>query len=183
MSFKKSMGMLGSLCVMAALGGVANVAVAADAPAVTSATAQKLALLDGKLAFTLQGFEKRDMPGGAPGTLYFNKDQKRAIIVGEEPVPAVVRGAADDDFLRGLTSIKEKQQAASPDYKVVSEKTESVKGLKVHHIEATDVMGENKVLQATLLAAGNKKLTVIQVISNPKDPAGHAAAVNNILGK
>ena len=44
-------------------------------------------------------------------------------------------------------------------------------------------MDGNNVAQATLLAVANKKTTVIQVISNVKDPAGHAAAVNNILGK
>ncbi len=93
MIFKKSVRVLGSLCVMAALGGVASVAVAADAPAATAVAPQKLALLDGKLAFTLQGYEKRAVPGGAPGTMYYNKDQKRVIIVGEEPVPAVVSGA------------------------------------------------------------------------------------------
>lgn len=184
MILKKSMGMLGSLCVVAALSGAASVAVAADAPAASTAVAaQKLALLGGKLSFTLQGYEKREVPGAGPGTMYYNKDQKRVIIIGEEPIPMIARGVTDADFLNGLKPIKEKQQAASPDYKVVSEKTETVKGLKVHHIEATDNMDGNNVAQATLLAVGNKKTTVIQVISNVKDPAGHAAAVNNILGK
>lgn len=183
MIFKKSMGMLGSLCVVAALSGAANVALAADAPAASAAATQNLTLLDGRLAFKLQGFEKREVPGGGPGTMYYNKDQKRVMIVGEDPIPLIAQGGTDDDFLEGGKTIKDQQKASSPEYKVVSEKTENVRGLKVHHIEATSKMGENNVLQATLLAAGNKKFTVIQVISNPKDPAGHAAAVNNILGK
>ncbi|QEI04668.1 hypothetical protein FXN63_01545 [Pigmentiphaga aceris] len=184
MIFKKSMNVLGSLCVVAALAGAANVAIAADAPAASAAAAQNLALLGGKLSFKLQGFEKREVPGGGPGTMYYNKDQKRVIMVGEDPLPLIARGGTDDDRLNGMKkTVREKQQAASPDYKIVSEKTETVKGLKVHRIEATDNMDGSNVLQATLLAVDNTKLTVIQVISNPKDPAGHAAAVNNILGK
>jgi hypothetical protein len=184
--FKKSLGLVSSLCVVAAFSGAANMAVAAapEKPAATAAAGkQSLALLDGKLSFTLQGFAPTSVPGGGPGTMYVNKEAKRVIIVGEEPMPALVRGASDQTFLDGMKSIKDKQKAASPEYKVTSEKTENVKGLQVHHIEATDVMDGNPVLQATLLAAGNKKFTVIQVISGAKDPAGHAAAVDNILGK
>jgi hypothetical protein len=83
----------------------------------------------------------------------------------------------------GLKSIKDQQKQASPSYKVVSEKTENVKGLKVYHIEATSNMDGTDVFQATLIAVANKKFTIIQVISNQKDKPGHIAAVNNILGK
>jgi hypothetical protein len=177
---------MGSLCVVAALSGAVNGAVAATPAkpaAATAAGTQSLSLLGGKLPFTLQGFEASPVPGGAPGKMYVNKEAKRVIIVGEEPTPALARGASDQDLLDGMKVIKDKQKAASPTYKVVSEKTESVKGLNVHHIEATDVMDGNPVLQATLLATANKTFTVIQVISSQRDAAGHAAAVNNILGK
>jgi hypothetical protein len=186
MIFKKSLGMLGSVCVVAALSGGASMAVAADAPAKPAAAVvadQKLSLLDGKLPFTLKGFEERPVPGGAPGKMYFSAAEKRVLIVGEEPIPLIARGGTEDDFLEGGKTIKDQQKASSPDYKVTSEKTENVNGLKVHHIEATSVMGGNKVLQATLLSAANKKFAVIQVISNWRDTTGHAKAVNDILGK
>lgn len=191
---KKSMGLVGSLCMIAALGGTAMTAVAAPpgkpaasapapAPAPAAAGTAKLALLDGKLPFTLSGFEPRPMPGGGPGTMFFSGDDKRIIVVGEDPIPAAAGAVSDKEFFEGMKTIKDRQQATSPDYKVVSEKTERVKGLNVHHIEATDNMGGNPVLQATLLATANKKFTVIQVISGADDAAGHADAVNNILGK
>lgn len=183
---KRSVGLVGSLCVVAAMSGAVNMAVAATPakPAAAAATgAQAASLLDGKLAFALQGFEVNSVPGAGPGKMYVNKEAKRVIIIGEEPTPALARGASDQDLLDGMKVIKDKQKAASPTYKVTSETTESVKGLSVHHIEATDVMDGNPVLQATLLAVANKKFAVIQVISSQRDPAGHAAAVNSILGK
>jgi hypothetical protein len=194
---KQSLGFVSSLCMVAALSGAAVTAVAAPpakpaAPAATQAQGQgqapaagsaKLALLDGKLPFTLKDYEPRPMPGGGPGTMFFSGDDKRIIVVGEDPFPEPAKNFSDKDFLENMKGIKERQQANSPDYKVVSEKTERVKGLNVHHIEATDSMGGNPVLQATLLAAANKKFTVIQVISGADDAAGHAAAVSNILGK
>lgn len=186
---KQSLGLVGSLCMIAALGGTAVTAVAAppDKPAASAAApaagTAKLALLDGKLPFTLKGYDPRPMPGGGPGTMFFSDDGKRIIVVGEDPFPAAAGGVSDKEFFDGMKSIKDRQQANSPDYKVVSEKTERVKGLNVHHIEASDNMDGNSVLQATLLAAANKKFTVIQVISGADDAAGHAEAVNNILGK
>ena len=186
MSTKQSLKLVGSLCLVAALSATATLATAATPTkpaAAAAAGTQTLALLDGKLPLTLQGFEPRPVPGGGPGTMYYKKDVKRVVIVGEEPVPALARGGSEQDVLDGMKAIKAKQQAASPTYKVASEKTESVNGLKVHHIEATDNMGGNDVLQATLLATANKKFVVIQVISGAKDPAGHAAAVNKILAK
>jgi len=183
MTLKKSFTMMGALCLITALSGTAMMASAADVKTTAAASAQKITLLGGKLAFTLQGYESQPAPGGAPGTLYVNRQQKRVMIVGEEAVPAVARGASDTDFLNGMKAIKDKQKQASPSYTVLSEKTEKVNGLDVYHIEATDSMGGKNVQQATLLAVANKKFTVIQVISGSKDKAGHEKAVNNILGK
>jgi hypothetical protein len=169
----------------AALGCTVNVASAAEAQptAKTATTTESISLLDGKQQFKLQGYEGQPVPGGAPGTMYVNKQEKRVLIIGEEEIPLAARGASEDDFLTGLKSIKDQQKQSSPSYKVVSEKTENVKGLKVHHIEATNKMDGTDVYQATLIAVANKKFTIIQVISNQKDKPGHVAAVNNILGK
>ncbi|WP_233473486.1 hypothetical protein [Phytobacter diazotrophicus] len=148
-----------------------------------AATTETISLLDGKQEFQLQGYEVQPVPGGAPGKMYVNKQAKRVLIIGEEDIPLAARAASEDDFLTGLKSIKDQQKQASPSYKVVSEKTENVKGQKVYHIEATSNMDGTDVFQATLIAVANKKFTIIQVISNQKDKPGHIAAVNNILGK
>jgi len=182
---RQSLNIMGALCLTAALGSAPMIASAAEtttAPAAAAQT-QTLSLLDGKQTFKLQGYEKQPVPGGGPGTMYVNKPEKRVLIIGEEEIPAVARGASDADFLNGMKSIKDKQKQASPSYKVISEKTENANGLPVYHIEATDKMGGNDVQQATLLAVADKKFTVIQVVSNHKDKAGHLKAVNNILGK
>lgn len=185
MKFTKSMTLAGSLCMAVALSSAANIAVAAEAKTTTAdaAASEKVSLLGDHLAFNLQGYEVQPVPGGGPGKMYVNKAQKRVMLIGEDDIPVAGRGATDADFINGMKSIKDKQKQASPDYKVLSEKTENVKGLEVYHIEATDKMDGNNVQQATLLSAADNKFTVIQVISNAKDKTGHAAAVNNILAK
>lgn len=185
MKLKKLSTLSAALFFTAALGCTANIASAAEAQptAKNAAAAQTLSLLDGKQTFTLQGYESQPVPGGAPGTMYVNKQEKRVLIIGEEEIPLAARAASEDDFFTGLKSIKDQQKQSSPSYKVVSEKTENVKGLKVYHVEATSNMDGTDVYQATLIAVANKKFTIIQVISNQKDKPGHVAAVNNILGK
>ncbi len=185
MKLRKSLNLMVSLCLMTTLGGVTSLATAAEvkAPAATAGTTQTVTLLNGKLVFNLTGYEVQPVPGGGPGKMYVSKQEKRVLLIGEDDIPLVARAGSDADFLEGMKAIKDKQKQASPSYTVTSEKIENVKGLEVDHIEASDKMDGNDVLQATLLAAGEKKFTVIQVISGAKDKAGHAAAVNNILGK
>ncbi|NKG30292.1 hypothetical protein HHI26_01445 [Erwinia sp. JH02] len=185
MKLSKSMTLAGSLCMAMALSSAANMAVAAEAkaPVANAAAAEKVSLLGGHLAFNLKGYEMQPVPGGGPGNMYVSKAEKRVLLIGEDAIPVVARGATDADFIDGMKSIKDKQKQASPDYTVISEKTEKVKGLEVYHIEATDKMDGKDVQQATLLSAADNKFTVIQVISGSKDKVGHAAAVNNILAK
>lgn len=168
-----------------AMGCTLNVATAAPTAATDKAAAsnQTVSLLDGKQVFKLQGYQPQPVPGGAPGTMYHSKAEKRVLIVNEDEKPLIARAASDADFLEGMKSIKDKQKESSPSYTVLSEKTEHVKGLDVYHVEATSNMGGNDVQQATLIAVAGKKFSVIQVISNHRDKAGHIAAVNNILGK
>lgn len=186
MKLKKPLSLVRALCLATAVCGTTGVAVAAstnDAAVTAPAAKQTLTLLGGPLTFTLDGYVASAVPGGAPGTMYYSKAEKRVMIVGEDDIPLVGRGGTDDDVLDGLKGIKDQQKKASPDYKVISENTENVNGLKVHHIEATDNMDGNDVQQATLLATANNKIVVIQVISGSRDKAGHLAAVNNILRK
>jgi len=180
---RKSLNIVGAICLATAIGGTSLMASAAETAPASATQTETLALLDGNQTFKLQGYVKQPVPGGGPGTMYVNKPEKRVLIIGEEDIPVIARGGSDADFLTGMKSIKDKQKQASPSYKVISEKTENANGLPVYHIEATDNMGGNDVQQATLLAVADKKFTVIQVISNHKDKAGHLKAVNNILGK
>jgi hypothetical protein len=123
------------------------------------------------------------MPGGRSGTLFYNKETNRVVIVGEEPLPATARDSSAQDFLDGMKVIKARQQAASADYQVMRELTERVHGLDVHRIDATDDIQGKQVLQTTLLAVGAQTFIVIQLMSSVQDKTGHATAVSNILGK
>ena len=185
MKFKNISNLTAAIFFSVTLGCTVNVASAAEVQTTEqkAATTETISLLDGKQEFQLQGYEVQPVPGGTPGKMYVNKQAKRVLIIGEEEIPLAARAASEDDFLTGLKSIKDQQKQASPSYKVVSEKTEHVKGLKVYHIEATSNMDGTDVFQATLIAVANKKFTIIQVISNQKDKPGHITAVNNILGK
>ncbi|MCU5775309.1 hypothetical protein N5923_22625 [Erwiniaceae bacterium BAC15a-03b] len=182
MAIKKTLGMLS---LVATLCGASTMAVAAQTatPAASAPAVQKISLLNGKFAFDLQGYEVQPVPGGAPGKMYVNKQDKRVLIIGEEPVPAVARGGSDADFLEGMKDIRDKQKQVSPDYKVISEKTEKVKGLDVYHIEATDIQGDSHVIQTTLLAVADHKFTVIQIFSGVSNKAAHQLMVNKILAK
>lgn len=186
MKLRKPLNLMSSLCLATALCGTATLVSAAEVSAPAAATApakQTITLLNGKQVFDLEGYVEQPVPEGGEGKMYVNKQAKRVLLIGEDDIPLIARASSDADFLEGMKTIKDKQKQASPSYTVISEKTENVKGLPVYHIEATDKMGGNNVQQATLLAAGEKKFSVIQVISNAKDKTGHAAAVNNILGK
>jgi len=180
---RKSLNIMGAICLATAIGGTSLMASAAETAPAANTQTQTISLLDGKQTFKLQGYEKQPVPGGGPGTMYVNKQEKRVLIIGEEEIPLIARGGSDADFLEGGKSIKDKQKQASPSYTVISEKTENDNGLPVYHVEATDKMGGNDVQQATLLAVANKKFSVIQLVSNHKDKAGHLKAVNNIPGK
>lgn len=106
------------------------------------------------------------MPGGRSGTLFYNKETNRVVIVGEEPLPATARDSSARDFLDNMKVIKARQQAASADYQVMREQTERVHGLDVHRIDATDDIKGKQVLQTTLLAFGAQTFIVSQVMSS-----------------
>jgi hypothetical protein len=175
-----SLGLIRSLCLFVALSGTASLAVAATPE--QPAASQSVSVLDGKLPFVLKGVEKSPIPGQSASTMYFDSRTEQAVIVTEGPLPAV-RDAKADAFRVAVDTVKEKQNAASPNYRITSEQTTRVKGLPVYHIEATDDVNGMQLLMATLMAIDKQKIAIIEVMSSASDPAGHAAALNNILGK
>jgi hypothetical protein len=181
-----SLRLIRSLCVLAALSGAANLAVAATPEklaATTEASSQSVSMLDGKLPFVLKGYEARAIPGHSNSTMYFDSRTDQAIIVTEGPLPVVPDAKANNAFRIAVDTVKEKQHAASPNYRITNERTTRVKGLQVHHLEATDEVNGMPLLMATLTAIDRQKIAIIEVMSSVDDPTGHAAAVNNILSK
>lgn len=182
-----SMQLLGwtrSLCVLAALSGAATMAVAAppEKPAATASDTQSVSVAGGKLRFVLKGVEARVLNNEHGDTMYFDPQSNQAIIVSEGPAPTA--GATPDAAFRiAVDTLKEKQQAASPNYRITSEKTIQVNGLKVYRLDATDDFNGMKLLMASLMTMNDQKITIIDVMSSVNDPAGHAAALKNILGK
>ena len=86
MKLRQSLNIMGALCLKAALGSTPMIASAAEAKTAQAANTQNqtISLLDGKQTFNLQGYEKQPVPGGGPGTMYVNKQEKRVLIIGEE---------------------------------------------------------------------------------------------------
>lgn len=178
----QSLGWFRSFCVVAALSAavVMTVAATAERPASAPAT-QAVSLAGGKLQFTLKSVERRSLPGDS--TMYFDEKTNQAIIVTEGPLPVDTGDASDKAFDVAVETLKEKQHAASPNFQVVGEQTTPVNGLKVYQLDATDDVNGMQLLMATMMAVNDRKIAVIEVMSDVKDPAGHAAAVKNILGK
>jgi len=184
MSKQLLLGWTRSLCVLAALSGAATAAVAAtpEQPAAAASDTQSVSLAGGKLKFVLKGVETRVLNNEHGDTMYFDPKSERAIIVAEGPVPTA--GTTPDAAFRiAVDTLKEKQHAASPNYRITSEKTTQVNGLKMYRLDATDDFNGMKLLMASLMTMNNQKITVIDVMSSVNDPAGHAAALKNILGK
>lgn len=178
------LGWTRSLCVLAALSGAATMAVAA--PAEENATAesdiQSMSLAGGKLKFMLKGVEARTLNSENGGTMYFDPKSERAIIVTEGPAPTTGT-TPDAAFPLAVDTLKEKQQAASPNFRMTSEKTIQVNGLKMYRLDGTDDFNGLKLLMASLMTMNDQKITIIEVMSSENDPAGHTAALKNILGK
>lgn len=171
-----------SLCVLAALSGSATMAVAAPPNATAASDMQSVSLAGGKLNFVLEGVEARTLNSENGGTMYFDPKSERAIIVTEGPAPTA--GTTSDAAFRiAVDTLKEKQQAASPNFRMTSEKTIQVNGLRMYRLDGTDDFNGLKLLMASLMTMSDQKITIIEVMSSENDPAGHTAALKNILGK
>lgn len=186
---KKALGL-----ALVALLGLSAASVYAAQPSAAGATAQKVSMLGGKLAFSLpKGFTATVLPAGsaangtagATGTLYSNNDTKTAVIAAENTIPNGQQ-AKDNDapFLDAAVAGFLKQQAAAlPDFTKQSEKSLTIKGLGVRQIDSSATMGGGKTLNSTLLAASGGRIAVIQVVSRISDKAGHEALMKQILGR
>jgi len=184
MSKQLLLGWTRSLCVLAALSGAATMAVAAtpEQPAAAASDTQSVSLAGGKLKFVLKGVEARVLNNEQGGTMYFDPKSERAIIVTEGPAPTA--GTTPDAVFRvAVDTLKEKQHAASSNFHVTSENTTQVNGLKMYRLDATDDFNGMKLLMASLMTMNDQKITIIEVMSSVNDPAGHEAAVKNIVGK
>ena len=178
------LGWTRSLCMLAALSCAATMAVAAppEKTATAAPDTQSVSLAGGKLKFVLEGVEARSLNSENGGTMYFEPKSERAIIVTEGPVP-IAGTTSDTAFLLAVDTLKEKQQAASPNFRMTSEETIQVNALRMYRLDGTDDFNGLKLLMASLMTINDQKITVIEVMSSVNDPAGHAAALKNILGK
>jgi hypothetical protein len=179
------------LAMAASLGGM-NV-YAATAPAAQTSGVQKVSTLGGKLEFNLPAsYVANPLPAGdeasgtagAAGTMYVNKATKSVVIAVEHTLPSGVT-AKDNDagFLDGaVTGFLNQQVASLPDFKKLSEKKLTLKGLGVRQIDSTATMGGGKTLNTTFLAGSGSHMSVVQVIFRADDQAGHDALIKQIVG-
>ncbi|QEI04669.1 hypothetical protein FXN63_01550 [Pigmentiphaga aceris] len=174
-----------SLCLLAALSGGANMAIAAspEKPAAVATDTHSVSLADGKLKFVLRGFEAQPLNDQNGDTMYDNDKTNQTIIVTEGPLPASAGNTSATALQVAVDTLKEKQHAASDNFRITRERTTNVKGLRVYRLDATDDFKGTKLLMTSLMTLGDKNVTLIEVMSSAKDPAGHAAALKNILGK
>jgi hypothetical protein len=93
--------------------------------------------------------------------------------------------AKDNDagFLDGaVTGFLNQQVASLPDFKKLSEKKLTLKGLGVRQIDSTATMGGGKTLNTTFLAGSGSHMSVVQVIFRADDQAGHDKLIKQIVG-
>ena len=181
--------------VLAAAAGLGTLnAVAAGKSTPRQAAGEKVALLDGKLTFTLpKDFSASPLPvgdqdsgtAGASGTLYANDKTRTVVIAAQNSIPngAQVKdndSAFLDDAAAGFLV---QQVQALPDFKKQAQKSLTLKGLGVRQIDSTATQGGGLTLNSTLIAGSGNHMAVIQVISRAADKAGHAALMKQILGQ
>ncbi|WLI31554.1 hypothetical protein PSH61_10765 [Pseudomonas rhodesiae] len=156
-------------------------------------TTQTITTLGGKFSFTLpKAYAAETLPpdkaqdgsGVTQGTMYANQTTKSVVIVAE-----TVRNDAidiqdnDPQFLDGaVAGFVKDQSAALPDFKKLSEKKLTFKGLGLRQVDSTATQGGGKTLNSTFLGGSGNHLLVIQAISRADDAKGHAALVKQITG-
>jgi tRNA A37 threonylcarbamoyladenosine biosynthesis protein TsaE len=171
------------LCVLAIACGIHAGATAAEPPAAAAPGSHVVSVAGGKLRFALKDMEARPVPGQDLSTMYFNGLSNQAVIVTEGQLLGASGVKPDAAFRVAVDTLKEKQRAASPNYRIVGEGTTRVKGLDVYRLDGTDDLNGMKLLMATLMVADNQRVTIIEVMSDASDAAGHRATVETILGK
>ena len=155
-------------------------------------TTQTITTLGGKFNFTLPKAyvadtlpvdKAQDGTGVTQGTMYANQTSKSVVIVAE-----TVRNDGidvqdnDAQFLDGaVAGFVKDQSAALPDFKKLSEKKLTFKGLGLRQVDSTATQGGGQTLNTTLLAGSGTRMALVQVISRASDKSGHEALVKTIL--
>ena len=186
---KKLSLILGCVLLLAVASLGALNAQAAKVVAKEAAATQKVSMLGNKFTFTLpKGVIANPLPPsstGASGTMYTNETTKTVVIAAENTIPGGVNAKDNDgEFLDATAADFTTQQAkALPDFTQLSEKslTQKGTGLGLRQIDSTATQGGGKTLDTTLMAASNKRMAIVQVISRLSDNAGHEALVKQIV--
>jgi hypothetical protein len=181
---KKAVVLLLAVASLGALNAQAAKVVAKEA-----ASTQKVSMLGNKFTFTLpKGFIANPLPPsstGASGTMYTNETTKTVVIAAENTIPGGVNAKDNDgQFLdSAVSNFATEQAAALPEFTKLSEKslTQKGTGLGLRQIDSTATQGGGKTLDTTLMAASNKRMAIVQVISRLSDNAGHEALVKQIV--
>lgn len=183
------MAILSKTAILLALTLTAGFGVS-QAFAAAKPTTKTISTLDGKFSFKLaKGYVADPLPAGdaehgtagATGTMYSDQASKSVVFVVEKP--STSGNDTDPQFLDGAVAdfVKE-QSAALPDFKKVSEKKLTLKGLAARQVDSTATMGGGKTLSSTFLTGAGSHQLVIQAISRADDQKGHAALVKQITG-
>jgi hypothetical protein len=147
-------------------------------------TTQTITTLGGKFSFTLPKAYAAD-------TLPPDKAQDgsgvttKSVVIVAETVRNDAIDIQDNDpqFLDGaVAGFVKDQSAALPDFKKLSEKKLTFKGLGLRQVDSTATQGGGKTLNSTFLGGSGNHLLVIQAISRADDAKGHAALVKQITG-
>lgn len=191
-SFSRKLVML---CLAFSVQGVAAVQAATEPPTSEASTPQRISVLAGKLTYTLpQGYVERELPEldaqararGMTGTMYVNAAQKRMVVVTETPVPeGSFEGDNDEEFLLGLANgTISKHESGYQDFRILREK-EVVKnnGLGILEIDAYGTLGNDQLLNTTLLAASGRTAAYIHLISPRDTRKTHIALIKAIIGE
>lgn len=141
-------------------------------------------VLDGRLFFILREPDWRLIEKTKEVQKYATVADKHLLVIDESvSVDPAIKGDEGD-----LPALVEKVKAGlasglvpgTSDKQIISETTENVMGLKVHHME----LGlEADYVIAVLLATANKKVLSINLVSRRDDKTGHTAVLNTILGR
>jgi hypothetical protein len=142
-----------------------------------------VSLLNGKFTFRLDGVVARPDNSRPGGTMYLDAAARRFISVSDGPISNLSSGGKAIDIREVRTLLEQGHRRTSPDFVLVSESTEKLKGLEMIRIDATDKIQGVDALKTILLVGSGDQLALVHVYSPAIDQAGHAAAVANILGK
>jgi hypothetical protein len=142
-----------------------------------------VSLLNGKIAFTLRGFNVQVDDSRPAGKMYFSQAARRLIFVSEGPMAEPSRVGKDSQMREAAAIIVREQKAMFPNFSLVSETLTSKDGMLIDKLEATDKLTGFDAIKTILLVNAGTQLAVVHVYSHVDDQAQHLAAVRQVLGK